>query len=171
MIRTALRLLLLAGVLTAAAIGTGLAIAGPFVELLEEGAGSVRGFSASTLVRVHAHLGHASALVALPLAATGLLLGLHGLLATSGRRLPSALLAVAAPVGLFWALGAVYTGHAAWEPTLLGELQPEVLHGFLGRHGRWFALGAGLAVLVQGGLLLWLRGRRREEEEEDEGLA
>lgn len=163
------RLLVVAAVACAAALGTGLALLGPFRDLLEIGAGAAEGFSSAWLTRVHGQLGHLAALAAVPVAAAGLLLGLHGLLSPGGRRLRSGLLAGLSPLALFGVLGAAYTGHAAWEPTLLGELQPDVLHGFLRTHGALFgsAAAGGLALLAAN--LAWHRRGRRSEDEDELG--
>ena len=161
--------LLIAASCCIGAFATGAFLVGPFRSLLEEGAGAAEVFSRSVAVRVHAWLGAVAAGACLPVAATGLLLGLHGLLVPRGPRVRAALLCAVSPVLLFFGLGAAYTGHAAWEATRLGELQADLLHGFLRAHAVLFGGGLAAGLLVQAlALSWWKRAERRSSPDTDE---
>ena len=159
-------LLLFATLLALLAMGSGALLVPDFRALLEQGAGAAPGFRGSAGVKAHRWFGLAAALACLPVAATGLLLGLHGLLAAHGPRFRAAFLGVLAPILLAAGLGAAFTGYAVWDRTHLSELQVELLDDFLRVHALSWGGSYLLAVALFGGGLVWLR-RAEEPEEED----
>lgn len=165
MSRAAGWLLAVAAVTALFAAGSGALLLSGLRGLLEQGAGAVPDFRSSPSVTAHRWLGLAAALACLPVAATGLLLGLHGLLAAHGPRLRAALLGGLAPALLAFGLGAAFTGHAAWERTRMSELQVHLVEDFLRVHGGVFGGGFLLTMLAFGGGLLWLR--RAELQDDD----
>jgi len=154
-------LLVLASLVALLAVGSGLLLLPEFRALLEKGAGAAPGFRGSAGAQVHRWLGLAAALACLPVAATGLLLGLHGLLAAHGPRLRAGLLGVLAPLLLAAGLGAAFTGHAAWDRTRMSELQVELLDDFLRVHAFYWGGGFLGAIALFAAGLVWLR--RAEE--------
>lgn len=167
MTRAAGWLLALAAAAALLAAGSGLLLMGDFRGLLEQGAGAVPGFRQSLPVQIHRWAGLGAALLCLPVAATGLLLGLHGLLAAHGPRLRAAALGVLAPLLLAAGLGAAFTGHANWDRTRMSELQVELVDGFLRLHALIFGGGLLLVVALFAGGLTWLRLAEAPDEEDD----
>jgi hypothetical protein len=147
------------------AAGSGALLIEPFRGLLDDGAGAVPAFRSSRSTQAHRWLGLGAAFACLPLAATGLLLGLHGLLATHGPRVRAALLGVLAPLLLAFGLGAAFTGHAAWDRTRMSELQLGLVEGFLRVHGLVFGGGLIVGLATFAAAWWWLR---RAESPEDE---
>lgn len=166
MSRAAGWLLGLSALVALLAAGSGVLLIEGFRSLLEQGAGAVPAFKRSGMARAHGWLGLGAALACLPVAATGLLLGLHGLLAAHGPRIRAALLGALAPLLLALGLGAASTGHGAWDRTSMGELQVGLLDGFLRLHGAVFAGGYLLTIGFFAAGLVWLRRAEGQEEED-----
>lgn len=157
MTRAAGWFLALAALMALLAAGSGLLLLGDFRGLLGQGAGAVPAFRQSLATQLHRWVGLGAALACLPVAATGLLLALHGLLAAQGPRVRAATLGVLAPLLLAAGLGAAFTGHAAWERTRMSELQVELVDGFLTLHALIFGGGFLLVVGLFAAGLAWLR--------------
>jgi hypothetical protein len=166
--RAARTLCLVALLAAAAALVSGVLLAPEFRALLGRGAGAAADFSASPAVRVHAACGHLAAAACLPLAAVSVLLALHGLLSSGGPKARAALVGLLGPLALALAVAAEATGFAAWERTRLGELDAELLLGFLRRHGHVagsaFA-GALLALAAALALLGWSERARPAQDD------
>ena len=115
----------------------------------------------------HAVAGHLLTVAACLVAAIAFLLGLQGLLETGGRRLPSALLFLLAPLLMGVALAADFSGQVDWDQpggtfqsTQLEEVVPlhvSLLAGMLA--------GCAAATAAVAGWLRWKGGQDEQDEE------